>query len=126
MLLAAISALHGGEWTVSEVGGIIQTLFDKQYVLTETIDTETRYRTEVRTGTRTVTDPDTGVTTTEEYEYEVQIPYTYYICTVELENFDLSNVPVCVMNEEQLAMFEVYVVTLGNRPDLFPDYAYVD
>lgn len=126
VLLAAISALHGGEWTVSEVGGIIQTLFDKQYVLTETIDTETRYRTEVRTGTRTVTDPDTGVTTTEEYEYEVQIPYTYYICTVELENFDLSNVPVCVMNEEQLAMFEVYVVTLGNRPDLFPDYAYVD
>ena len=126
VLLAAISALHGGEWTLSEVDGIIQMLFDKQYILTETVDTETRYTTEIRTGTRTVSDPDTGVTTTEEYEYEVQIPYTYYICTVELENFDLSNVPVCVMNEEQLAMFEVYVVTLGNRPDLFPDYTYVD
>ena len=61
----------------------------------------------------------------EEYEYEVQVPYTYYICNVTLENFNLSHVPVYIMSEEQLSMYATYMATLGNRPDLFPDSAYV-
>ena len=126
VLISAISALHGGEWTIDEVGGTIQMLFDKQYILTETVTTETRYRTETRTGTTTYTDPDTGETTTEEYEYEVQVPYTYYICNVTLENFNLSHVPVYIMSQEQLSMYATYMSTLGNRPDLFPDSAYVN
>ncbi len=126
VLLSAISALHGGEWTIDEIGGTLQMLFDKQYILTETVETETRYRTETRTGTTTYTDPDTGETVTETYEYEVQVPYTYYICTVELENFNLSHVPVYIMSEEQLSMYATYMSTLGNRPDLFPDSSYVD
>ena len=126
VLLSAITALHGGEWTIDEVGGIIQMLFEKQYILTETVETETRYRTETRTGTTTYTDPDTGETVTEEYEYEVQVPYTYYICTVELENFNLSHVPVYIMSHDQLSMYATYMSTLGNRPDLFPDSSYVD
>ena len=125
VLISAISALHGGEWTIGEVGGTIQMLFDKQYILTETITTETRYRTETRTGTTTYTDPDTGETVTEEYEYEVQVPYTYYICTVELENFNLSHVPVYIMSEDQLSMYATYMSSLGNRPDLFPSSEYV-
>lgn len=126
VLLSAITALHGGEWTIDEVGGTIQMLFEKQYILTETVETETRYRTETRTGTTTYTDPDTGETVTEEYEYEVQVPYTYYICTVELENFNLSHVPVYIMSHDQLSMYATYMSTLGNRPDLFPDSSYVD
>ena len=126
VLLSAISALHGGEWTIDEIGGTLQMLFDKQYILTETVETETRYRTETRTGTTTYTDPDTGETVTETYEYEVQVPYTYYICYVELENFNLSHVPVYIMSEEQLSMYATYMSTLGNRPDLFPDSSYVD
>ena len=126
VLLSAITALHGGEWTIDEVGGIIQMLFEKQYILTETVETETRYRTETRTGTTSYTDPDTGETVTEEYEYEVQVPYTYYICTVELENFNLSHVPVYIMSHDQLSMYATYMSTLGNRPDLFPDSSYVD
>ena len=126
VLISAISALHGGEWTIGEVGGTIQMLFEKQYILTETVTTETRYRTETRTGTRTVIDPETGVSYTEEYEYEVEVPYTYYICTVELENFNLSHVPVYIMGEEQLSMYAAYMSTLGNRPDLFPDSSYVN
>lgn len=126
VLISAISALHGGEWTIGEVGGTIQMLFDKQYILTETVTTETRYRTETRTGTYTYTDPDTGETITEEYEYEVQVPYTYYICNVSLENFNLSHVPVYIMSQEQLSMYATYMGSLGNRPDLFPDSAYVD
>ena len=126
VLLSAISALHGGEWTIGEIGSTLQMLFDKQYILTETVETETRYRTEIRTGTTTYTDPDTGETITETYEYEVQVPYTYYICYVELENFNLSHVPVYIMSEEQLSMYATYMSTLGNRPDLFPDSSYVD
>ena len=126
VLLSAITALHGGEWTIDEVGGIIQMLFEKQYILTETVETETRYRTETRTGTTSYTDPDTGETVTEEYEYEVQVPYTYYICTVELENFNLSHVPVYIMSHDQLSMYATYMSTLGNRPDLFPSSSYVD
>ena len=126
VLISAISALHGGEWTIDEVGGTIQMLFDKQYILTETVETETRYRTETRTGSYSYTDPDTGETVTETYEYEVQVPYTYYICTVELENFNLSHVPVYIMSEEQLSMYATYMSTLGNRPDLFPDSSYVN
>ena len=126
VLLSAISALHGGEWTIDQVGGTIQMLFDKQYILTETVTTETRYRTETRTGTTTYTDPDTGETITETYEYEVQVPYTYYICNVTLENFNLSHVPVYIMSGDQLSMYATYMSSLGNRPDLFPDSEYVD
>ena len=134
VLLSAISALHGGEWTIDEIGGTLQMLFDKQYILTETVTTETRYRTETRTGERQATDPETGAylydeygePIMEEYEYEVQVPYTYYICTVELENFNLSHVPVYIMSEEQLSMYATYMSTLGNRPDLYPDSFYVD
>lgn len=125
VLISTISALHGGEWTIGEIGGTIQMLFDKQYILTETVTTETRYRTETRTGTTSYTDPETGETVTEEYEYEVQVPYTYYICNVTLENFNLSHVPVYIMSEEQLSMYATYMATLGNRPDLFPDSQYV-
>ena len=67
VLLSAISALHGGEWTIGEIGGTLQMLFDKQYILTETVETETRYRTETRIGTTTYTDPETGETITETY-----------------------------------------------------------
>ena len=47
------------------------------------------------------------------------MPYDYYICTVTLENFDLSHLPVYLMDEEQLSLYAAYMSTLGNRPDLF-------
>lgn len=117
VLISAISALHGGEWTIGEVGVTIQMLFDKQYILTETVVVETRYRTE----TDTWTDED-GNTHTDTYE----VPYDYYICHVSLENFNLSHVPVYIMSQDQLSMYATYMSTLGNRPDLFPDSAYVN
>lgn len=45
---------------------------------------------------------------------------------MKLENVDLSRVPADIMSEEQLAMYEIYMSTLGNRPDLFPDSPYVN
>jgi len=125
VLISMLTALHGGAWTIDEVQADLQMLFDKQYTLTEDVTSETRYRTETRTGTRTVTDPETGDTSEEEYEYDVQVAYTYTICNVKLENFNLSHVPVYIMGEEQLSMYATYMATLGNRDDLFPGSAYV-
>ncbi len=125
VLISILTAFHEGIFTIDEAQDNLAMLFEKQYILTETVETETRYRTETRTGTRTVTDPATGETTTEEYEYEVEVPYTYYICNVKLENFNLSHVPVYIMDEETLSMYATYMSTLGNREDLFPGSSYV-
>ena len=116
VLISMITALHQGEWTLDEVQGTLQMLFDRQYILTEDVVVETRYRTE----TDTWTDAD-GNTHTDTY----QVPYDYYICTVTLENFNLSHVPVYIMSEEQLGMYATYMATLGNRHDLFPGSGYI-
>ena len=42
-----------------------------------------------------------------------------------LENFNLSHVPIYMMSEEQLSRYALYMATLGNRPDLFPQSGYV-
>ena len=47
------------------------------------------------------------------------------ICTVKLENFNLSHLPVYILSEEQLSRYALYMRTLGNRPDLFPGSSYV-
>jgi len=125
VLISSITALMGREWTAGEVDSILAMLFEKQYILTETVTTETRYRTETRTDSYLYTDPYTGETELIEYEYEVEVPYTYYICTVELENFNLSHVPVYIMSQDQLSMYALYMSTLGNRPDLFAGSDYV-
>ena len=124
VLISILSALHDGIFTIGEVQSDLSMLFDKQYILTENVVKEVRYRTETRTGTRTVTDPDTGETSTEEYEYEVEVPYDYFICYVTLEDFDLSHVPVYIMDEEKLSFYALYMSTLGNRPDLFSGSQY--
>lgn len=126
VLISILSALHEGEFTLSEVQGTLDMLFDKQYILTTEEIVEVRYRTETRVGSYTVTDPETGATSTEYYTYEVEVPYNYYIMNVELENFNLSHVPVYIMSQDQLSMYALYMSGLGNREDLFPNSGYVD
>ena len=113
VLVSILSAFNEGEFTLDEVQGLLQTLFDRQYILTEDVEVEVRYRTETRTDS-------------EGNEYDVQVPYNYYICTVTLENFNLSHLPVYIMNEDQLSMYSAYMSSLGNREDLFPSSGYVD
>ena len=112
VLLSIVCTLHEGEWTLDEVRGTLQMLFDRQYILTEDVVVEVRYRTVTRTDS-------------EGNDYEVEVPYNYYICYVTLENFNLSHVPVYMMSEEQLSMYALYMSTLGNRPDLFPSSGYI-
>ena len=112
VLASILSTLHDGAWTASEVQGTLQMLFEKQYILTETVVTEVRYRTVTRTDS-------------EGNEYEVDVPYNYYICTVELENFNLSHLPVYIMDEETLSKYALYMSVLGNKPELFGDSEYI-
>ena len=112
VLLSIVCALHEGEWTLDEVRGTLQMLFDRQYILTEDVVVEVRYRTVTRTNS-------------EGNDYDVEVPYNYYICYVTLENFNLSHLPVYIMGEETLSRYALYMATLGNRPDLFPSSPYV-
>ena len=124
-LISIISAYHGGEeWTIDDVYGTIEMLFEWQYKVTETITNETRYRTEERQGTRLVTDPVTGETRTETYTYDVSVPYGYSICTVTLEAENLSHAPVYIMSREKMGLYALYMSTLGNMPDLFAGNPY--
>ena len=112
VLLSIVCALHEGEWTLDEVRGTLQMLFDRQYILTEDVVVEVRYRTVTRTDS-------------EGNNYDVEVPYNYYICYVTLENFNLSHLPVYIMDEDTLSRYALYMATLGNRPDLFPFSPYV-
>ena len=98
VLLSLLTALKGSEWTLDEIQADLEMLFERQYILTEEVTTETRYD-------------------------ENGEPYEYMVCTVTLENFDLSHLPVYFLTEDKLSMYSLYMATLGNRPDLFPGYA---
>jgi len=116
VLLSLISALHEGTWTLDEVQGTLQMLFEQQYILTESVVTEVRYRTERYTWV-----DEEGNLRIGSYH----VPYNYTICTVTLENFNLSHLPIYVLSEEQLSRYALYMATLGNRPELFPSSPYV-
>ena len=112
VLLSLLCSLHEGQWTLDQVEGSLQTLFDSQYILTEDVVVEVRYRTETHTDS-------------EGNDYEVEVPYNYYICYVTLKNKNLSHLPVYLLSEDQMSRYAIYMATLGNRPDLFPGSEYV-
>ena len=116
VLISILTALREGAWTLEEVQGTLQMLFDRQYILTEDVVVEQRYYLE----TDTWTDED-GNTHSDTY----RVYYDYYICYVTLENFNLSHLPIYIMGEDQLSRYALYMATLGNRPDLFPSSPYV-
>ena len=116
VLLSMISAWHEGKWTLAEVQGTLQMLFDRQYILSESVVTERRYYIETDTWT-----DEEGNTHSDSY----RVYYDYYICTVTLENFNLSHLPIYIMGEDQLSRYALYMAMLGNRPDLFPSSPYV-
>ena len=99
VLISILSVLHEGAWTVDEVQGTLETLFDRQYILTEDVVVEVRYRTESRTDS-------------EGNSYTVEVPYNYYICYVTLEN--PQPVPSAPGNDERGA--DVPVLPLYVHP----------
>ena len=101
VLLSILSALHEDGWTLADVEDDLQSLFDRQYILTERVVVETRHDSEGNS-------------------------YSWSICYVTLENKNLSHLPIYIMSEEQMSQYSLYMASLGNRPDLFPDSGYVD
>lgn len=100
------------DYTRQEAQAELQALFEKQYTLTLREEIQTRYRTE------TTTDPETGETTTEE------VPYDYYILHVTLTNKNIETLAGELLTPEQKEMFDIYMETKGNKPDVFgEDYA---
>lgn len=116
VLVSLVSAWHEGEWTLADVQPTLQMLFDRQYTLTENVVKERRYYIETDTWT-----DEEGNTHTDSY----RVYYDYYICTVTLDNFNLSHLPIYIMGEEKVSRYSLYMATLGNRPDLFPGSSYV-
>ncbi len=102
VLISTLTALHGGEWTISEVRGTLQWLFRLQYELTETETTEQK------------PDPENP-----------DVDKDYVTVKVELKNNKLSHLQYEILTEAQLSMYSMYMATLGNRPDLFPDSEYI-
>ncbi len=120
VLIAIISAYFDGQdWTVESAYPVIEKYFNLQYVVTQTITTETRYRTEPRTGTRIVTDPVTGEQHTEPYTYDEQVPYAHSICNVKLECKNLSHLPVVSMSHHTMGMYALYMASHGNMEGIF-------
>ena len=118
-LMALISAHANGEWTVDDAYGYMDRLFENQYILTEDIEEETRYRREWVTRYRREEDAETGEVTWVPYQVEEDVPYTYRICNVTLDNFNLSHLPFYVLSREGVGRYAMYISVLGMREDLF-------
>ena len=95
VLISLLNAYHKGGWTLADVGDTLEMLFGRQYILTETVTRTTRYD-------------------------ENDQPYEYAVCKVKLVNFNLSHLPIYVLDEDGMHLYATYMATLGNRPDLFP------
>lgn len=115
VLISMVSAFCGGEeWFLDDATmSLLDRVFARQYTLTQSVSSETRKRTEIRI------DPATGK------EITVEVEYTYTICTVTLDNANLSHLPVHMMPEEQLSLYALYMSTLGGMDHLFPNSKYI-
>lgn len=98
VLIAIISAYYDGqEWDIDKAMPVIETYFALQYEVTETVTTQTRYRT----------------------ENGVSVPYPYTICQVKLENKDLSHLPILSMSHHTMGMYALYMASHGNMEGIF-------
>lgn len=122
VLMAIVSAYFDGQtWTVESAYPVLEKYFDLQYILTEEITSETRYRTETRTETHLIQD-ETGQTRLVTETHDVEVPYFYRICRVTLENRNLSHLPVYSMSHHTMGMYALYMSTHGNMEGIFAGY----
>ena len=118
VLASVLSAIYG-EYSLDNANSELCEIFDLHYLVEEKSVTETRYRTETRTGYREVTDPETGESSLEEYTYEVEVAYDYTICVLKLISKPLESVIDELLTDEQRQIYEILMKTKGNYPDLF-------
>lgn len=91
------------DFTYAQIESVLRELFNGQYSLSFTEETEIRYRTE------TSIDPETGEETEEE------VPYEWHILNVTLTSMPLENLVVSRMDADQKEICEILLQTKGNR-----------
>ena len=119
-LISYLTAKYG-DFTISDVQAELTRIFQKQFKLTVTSETEIRTRTVTRTGTREVIDEETGEVTYEEYEYEEEEEYEWHILNIKLTNKGMAAIAMEELNSDQKSYYLTYMATLGNRSYLFGD-----
>ena len=102
VLMGYLTSAYQG-FTYDEVESVLRQLFQEQYTLSFSEETEIRYRTE------TSVDPETGEETQEE------VPYEWRILNVKLTVIPLENLVVSRMNADQKEICEILLQTKGNR-----------
>ncbi len=104
-LAAYLTVRYGAYKLDSDVSSVLQSLFNLQYQVSYTEETETRYR----------ENEDTG----EEESYE------YRILTVTVKNNGLSYaISQMGISDDEREYYQVLMSTYGNRPDIFGDGYY--
>ena len=98
-VLASILTAVYGEYTPEDAEMFLHTIFSLQYRLTETVRRETRYR----------------------YVDGERVPYRYEICTVTLTCTPMEELAESLLTEEQYELYEIYITTSGNNPELFEE-----
>lgn len=94
------------DYTLDDVQSELENLLGQQYTLTITETVEVRYRKETYYN-------DDGSSYTEE------VAYNYYILNVTLTNRGISAVAAANLDADLLSLYNVYMETKGNKPDLF-------
>lgn len=98
-VLTSILTAVFGEYTLDDAEMFLHTIFNLQYRLTETVRRENRYR----------------------YVDGERVPYLYEICTVTLTCTLMEELAESLLTEEQYEMYEIYMTTSGNNPELFDE-----
>ncbi len=122
--LASVLTVIHQDFTRADVQGSLTSLFNAQYTFTVTAQSETRYRTERRTGYTLVYDYDEdGIAIGYHYEpytYYVEVPYTYTILTAKMVNNGLDNVINNLgLSADDLELYEYLNQTKGEKDYLF-------
>ena len=112
VLMAIISACFDGQdWTLETAMPVLDKYFKLQYIVTESVTKETRYRMETEQRYNPETKRLEMVT--------VRVPYAYTVCHVRLENKNLSHLPVVSMSHHTMGMYALYMATHGNMEGIF-------
>ncbi|MCR5431374.1 MAG: hypothetical protein K6E95_02340 [Lachnospiraceae bacterium] len=122
-LTSALTVLHE-DYTREQVQGTISGMVETQYSFETSEETETRYRTEERTGYELVEEKDEKGKVIDSYyqpyTYYVEVPYEYRILTVKLENHGIEEaVDSLGFDDDTTERYEYMNETKGERAYLF-------
>lgn len=138
VLISMLCAVYEGAWTLEEVMPTLELWFSMQYTVTETVS-----ETPIETGPPEASDPppnnppdpprppgprpggEEPQSNGAKTNADDPAPESHKTCTVKLENFNLAHLPVYTLTQSQLEIYSMYMSTLGNREDLFPESEYI-